>query len=295
MSTPSLWWIDWRLAPGKTFGSALSRCAALLVLGVAFLALLLSGGVDRFLADRWVITAVLGPAVSPEEGRGIARKVAAFSSVRDTTYKDPEAAWKEFLAAYPGLEALRSAGGNPLPGYVEIRMRPEALNASEIGHVTAVLRPLPQIEKILIGGEALPVLLRAKRWINGVLWGSFAFAAFLVASLVHLQEKGRAVDLAADFAFLTGRGVTGRALSFRRAGGAAMTGIVLSALALAGASGALHAVGKALPGVAAAVGPVRDLLATERLLAAGGFVLAVAAISGMASLLAWRASNAARE
>ncbi len=124
MTAPASWWIDWRLSPGGLAREAAGRLVLFLVLGAFFVALVLSGGADRFLSRQWSITAVLRLSVPEAEGRGIAAKVAGLPPVGSAVYKGPEEAWKEFIAAYPGMESLRAAGGNPLPGYVEIHLRP---------------------------------------------------------------------------------------------------------------------------------------------------------------------------
>ena len=108
---PSLWWIDWRLSRGPLVRETIGRFLFFCLLGFALLSLLLSGGVTRFLSDRYAITAVLRPEVPSAEAEGLARKIAALPPVRSAAYRDPEAAWNEFLRAYPGMEPLRGAGG----------------------------------------------------------------------------------------------------------------------------------------------------------------------------------------
>jgi len=57
--TPSLWWIDWRLSRGTLARRRLGGFLFFCLFGFALLSLLLSGGANRFLADRYAITAVL--------------------------------------------------------------------------------------------------------------------------------------------------------------------------------------------------------------------------------------------
>ncbi|MBP2689259.1 MAG: hypothetical protein H6Q83_1446, partial [Deltaproteobacteria bacterium] len=56
--TPSLWWIDWRLSRGTLARETIWRFLFFCLFGFALLSLLLSGGANRFLADRYAITAV---------------------------------------------------------------------------------------------------------------------------------------------------------------------------------------------------------------------------------------------
>jgi hypothetical protein len=291
MSAPSLWWIDWRLAGAAKVREALGRLALLLVLGVSFLATLLSGGVNRLLAEQWFLTAVLGSSVSEEEGVGIAGKLDELPAVRSAVYRSPEAAWREFAMAYPGLESLREAGGNPLPGYVEIRMRPDRLTEADIAHVAAVLRPLPQVEKILSGGEALPALLRLSRWANAGLWAGVGLLGIAVFAIFRIQERTRAAVLASDFAFLEERGVSGRRIALLRAAASALAGGLQGALAVSGAAVALHVLAGRYSLLSLAVGFPEYAASPEILVPAGLFTLAAALAAGVATFLGMRAAG----
>ena len=164
---------------------------------------------------------MLRAEVPPAEAEGLTRKVAALPPVRSAAYRDPEAAWKEFLRAYPGLDPLRGAGGNPMPGYIEIRIRPDRLTGADVDLVASALRSVPLVEQVLAGEEWLPRLLRAGRlasWVGWGIFGAFLAGFFLVG---RLQERARAVALAGDFAFLAERGVPAGRLAVhpRRGGG----------------------------------------------------------------------------
>jgi len=241
------------------------------------------------------VTAILRMATAPEEGRGIAGKAAKLPGVLSASYKDPETSWKEFLQAYPGLESLRTAGGNPLPGYVEIRMRPDRLDETDIRAVEAVLRPLPQIERLLSGGEVLSRLLRAKRWVNGLFWAGFAVLCSMVFLFVFLQERTRACLLSGDFGFLENRGISAKRIASYRALGAAMTGAILSAAAVGAAVSAFVLLEQRLPVIGRVIGPAEDLLSPMSLLSFGLFLLAATLFHAGASLLGWRAAHAVRE
>jgi hypothetical protein len=292
---PSLWWIDWRLSRSSLVRETVGRFLFLCLLGFVLLSLLLSGGVRRFLADRYAITAVLRAEVPSAEAEGLARKVAALPPVRSAAYRGPEEAWKEFLRAYPGLEPLRGASGNPMPGYIEIRIRPDRLTGADIGLVTTALRSVSHVEQVLAGEEWLPRLLRAGRLASWAFWGIFgAFLAgfFLVG---RLQERGRVVALAGDFAFLSERGVPAGRLAFFRAAEAAVSGFLLAAAGTAAGGAALFFSLRAYPLLEGVIGPPFDLLLPRTVAAAVLFSLGAALLSGAASLLGWRAARSGRK
>jgi len=292
---PSLWWIDWRLSRGPLVRETIGRFLFFCLLGFALLSLLLSGGVSRILADRYAITAMLRAEVPSSEAEGLARKAAALPPVRSATYRDPEAAWKEFLRAYPGLDPVRGAGENPLPGYIEIRIRPDRLTGADVDLVVSALRSVPLIEHVLAGEVWFPRLLRAGRLASGACWGIFgAFLAgfFLVG---RLQERARAVALAGDFSFLAERGVPSGRLAFFRAAGAAVSGFLLAAAGTAAGGGALFLFLRRVPFLEGVVGPPSDLLLPRTVAAALLFSCGAALLSAAASLLGWRAARSGRK
>jgi hypothetical protein len=292
---PSLWWIDWRLARGTLVRETIGRFLFFCFLGFVLLSLLLSGGASRFLAERYAITAVLRAEVPPAEAEGLARKVAAFPPVRSATYRDPEAAWNEFLRAYPGLDGLRGPGGNPMPGYIEIRIRPDRLTGADIDLVTSALRSVPLVEQVLAGKEWLPRLLRAGRLASWVGWG--VFGAFLAGFFLvgRLQERARAVALAGDFAFLAERGVAADRLVFLRAAAAAVSGFLLAAAGTAAGGGALFLSLRNVPFLEGGIGPPSDLLLPRTVAAAVLFSCGAALLSAAACLLGWRAARSGRK
>jgi len=292
---PSLWWIDWRLSRGSLVLETIGRFLYLSLLGFGLLSLSLSGGASRFLAERYAITAVLRAEVPPAEAEGLARKVAALPPVRSATYRDPEAAWKEFLRAYPGLDPLRGAGGNPMPGYIEIRIRPERLSGADIDLVVAALRSVSRVEQVLAGEEWLPRLLRAARfatWIGWGLLGVFLAGFFLFA---RLQERARAVALSGDFAFLADRGVPVGRLAVLRAAGAGVSGFLLAAAGTAAGGGALLLSLREFPFLERVIGPPSDILLPRTVAAAVLFSCGVALLSATSSLLGWRAARSGRK
>jgi hypothetical protein len=292
---PSLWWIDWRLSPGPLVRETIGRFLFFCLLGAALLSLLLSGGVSRFLADRYAITAVLRAEVPSAEAEGLARKVASLPAVRSAAYRDPEAAWKEFLGAYPGLDPLRGAGGNPLPGYIEIRIRPDRFTGADIDPVATALRSVPLVERVLAGEEWLPRLLRAVRLASRACWGIFgAFVAgfFLIA---RLQERARAIALAGDFAFLAERGVSAGRLAFIRAAGAAVSGFLLAAAGTAAGGAALFLSLRKFPFLERVIGPPSGLPLPRTVEGALLFSCGAALLSAAASLLGWRAARSGRK
>jgi hypothetical protein len=295
MTASSLRWIDWKLAPKAMLRESAGRFFLLFLLGSFFAAVLLSGGMNRYLSDQWPVTAILRLSVPAAEGQGIAGKAAGLPGVLSAVYRDPEASWKEFLAAYPGMESLRAAGGNPLPGYVEVRMRPDKFTEGGIRAVESVLRPLPQVEKLLSGGDALSRLLRVRDWVNAILWGGFAFLCLCSFWIFWLQEKARTSPLSADLEFLRERGVPARSLVASRVSGAMLAGCLLSLVALAAAVSVLYLLETRLPLFARVIGRTEDILTMPFLIPAVLFLIATALGTGAASLLGWRAAQSGRK
>lgn len=290
MTVFSLLWVDWQLAGRRMRRESASRFGALVLLSFCFLVLLVSGGMDRFLSRQWTVTALLTSDVSEEEGEGLAEKVAALAPVLEAVYRTPEQAWEEFSARFPGLETLRSGGGNPLPGYVEIRMRHDRLSEEEMEEVLSALRPLPQVDTLLSGGEAMPRLFRWKRIANGMLRGGFGFLMFLLfLGFVH-QERGRSLLLGSDFGFLRDRGVAGGRISAGRAAGAVVTALLLSSAACILAAVSLYWLSGRSHAVRVAVGTAEELRNPACLPYVALYLLAVGALAGLASLIGGRAA-----
>ncbi len=294
MSVPSSWWIDWRLSPGALVRETAWRFAVFLVLGAGFLALVLSGGVNRFLSGQWSITAVLRLSVPEAEGRGIAAKVAGLPAVATAVYRGPEDAWKEFTAANPGVESLRTAGGNPLPGYVEIHLRPGRLTEQAVASVETALRPLSQVDEVLTGGRWAPRILRLKRWVNAAFWAAFGLLGVAFFAVFAFQEKARAVRHAADFAFLSERGASARGMAIRRAAAASLCGGGLAVVSLAAAAGAYCLVDARYSLLRSVIGRPPEILAPGSLVSLGAFLLSAALLSGAASLIGWRSALSSR-
>ncbi len=236
------------------------------------------------------MTAILHSGVPDEEGAGIEGKIAALPLVREARYRDPEHVWKEFLAAYPGLESLRGAGKNPLPGYVEIRLRPEWMSEEGIAGVMAALEPLPQVEKILSGGDVMPSLLRMKRWANAVLWTGFVLVGLVFAIFLTMQEKARAARLVPDVSFLADRGVPGSRIAARRAAGAFVAGGLLALFAAGASCAAFLFLSSRFSIVRVAVGPFRELPDVRFVVPAALFLLSATILQVLASLAGWRAA-----
>lgn len=290
MSGSTLWRMDWSLVPGAMAREAAVRFLLLSILCMYFAALLLSGGMNRYLSDSWAVTAVLRSSVTDEEGEGIAKKSAGLPGVGSAVYRNPEESWKEFLAAYPGLEGLRASGGRPLPGYVEIRMRPDGFTGSRIRSIESFLAPLPEVERVLSGGETLPRILRVAAWTKAALWAAFGLLASSFFAIFRLQEKARAAQLSADFDFLAERGIPARRIALSRAAGSAAVGLALSLASAAASVSVLFLLSGRIQVIHRVVGPPGEIFALSFLLPWTLFISAAAVLSGGASLLGWRAA-----
>jgi cell division protein FtsX len=295
MTGSSLLWIDWKLAPGAMLRETAGRFCLLFILASFLLSMLLSGGMNRYLSGQWTVTAILRPSVPAAEGEGIAGKAAGLPGVRSAAYKDPEAAWKEFLAVYPGMETLRGAGGSLLPGYVEIRMRPDRFTEADIRAVEAALRPLPQVERILSGGEPLAGLLSVRGWVNAFFWAGFALLCAVTFLIFLLQEKARSLSMAADLDFLRERGVPAVRIAVSRASAALLTGLLLSLAATGTSAFLLFFLESRLPFLGRVIGPAGEILTPPVLIPVALFLFAAALVSGAASSLEWRAAQSRRK
>lgn len=293
MTASSLLWVDWKLAGKRMRREAAVRFVALFLLSFCFLVLLFSGGADRFLSRQWTVTALLRSGVPDEEGEGLAGKVASLPPVLAAVYRNPQQAWEEFSARYPGIEPLRSGTGNPLPGYVEITMRHDRLSEDGMEEVLSALRPLPQVEALLSGGEQMSRLFRWKRIANGILRGGFLFLAFLLFLGFVYQERGRSVLLGAEFGFLRDRGVTGGRIASGRATGAAVTALFLAIAACAGAAASLYGLSGRFHAVRVAVGTAEELFDPAWILPIVLYLLTVSALAGAASLVGGRTASPA--
>lgn len=290
----SMAWIDWRFAGRITALQSLVRFVFLCLMAFAFLALQLSGGIARFLSSQYVVTAMLRESASPEAAEGLARKIEGLPAVRSAEYRDPASAWKEFLLAYPGIESIPGAGRNPVPGYIEIRIRPERFSAPDVETVLTALEPVDLVEKVLAGEDSLPRLFRIRQAFAAAAWGMFAAFAVLLFAVCRLQEQLRSLALKGDIGFLLERGIAERRMTASRAAGAAAWGIVLGAVATAAAAAALHFLLRRYPSLESGIGAPEQLFSAPIASAAGVFLLCAALLFAVASLLGWLAARSAR-
>ena len=283
--------IDWKMAGKRLAREWANRFVMFFLLAGFLLTLLASGGVNRFLSEQWVVNAVLHLNVSAAEGAGIASRAEKLPAVRSVTYKDPEAAWKEFLADYPGLESLRADGSNPVPGYLTIRLQPERLTVEDIAAIENALKPLPQVEKVFTGARTLPRLLKVGGWINLSLWSFFALLSVVFLSMCAMQESARARALRPDFVFLEDRGMSPRRIMLARAGGSAIVAALLVLPAIGASAALLVYADSRFPSLAAIVGPVDGLARPGSFPFVLLFAVSVPISIFVASLYGWRAST----
>ncbi len=291
MNKVSLIWIDWKLAGKSLAREWLNRFVMFFLVGGFLLTMLAGKGVNRFLSEQWVVNAVLRLNVSAAEGVGIAAKARKMAAVRSVVYKDPEAAWSEFLADYPGLESLRLEGGNPVPGYLQIRLLPERLTAEDIAAVENALKPLPQVEKVFTGAKTLPRLLRVREWVNLALWGFFLLLSVLLFSVCAMQEASRARALRSDFGFLADRGISPAAIMTGRAAGSALVAGLLALPATGAAGMVISAATVRFPALASILGPVEGVVRSGAFPFVVLYLATVPCLIFVASLYGWRASK----
>ena len=283
----SLFWIDWRLAGRMTALQSSGRFAVLLLMAFVFLSLFLSAGAARCISSRYVITALLKESVSAEEALGLAKRIAALAPVLNAEYRDPAASWKEFTRAYPGVESISDIDGAQLPGYIEIRIRPDSFTAADVDVVTSVLKPLAQVDKVLAGEDSLPGIFKVARALKKLFVGGFVLLAGLFFAICRLQERILSAAMAGDFEFLMGRGVAEKKIVGFRAMGAAVSGGLLSGAAVGVAFAVLNFTVRKHPSLANIIGPREELFSAPTATAAGVFVLLAAVLFAGASVLGW--------
>ena len=291
----SLAWVDWRLAGRTAAVQSLGRFVFLLPLAFAFLALFLSGGIARFLSSQYAVTAMLRESASREEAVVLTKKIAALPPVRSAEYRDSASSWKEFLLAYPGVESIPGAADNPLPGYIEIRIRHDRFDASGVETVLSALKPVELVDKVLAGEESLPRLFKVNRALHALSLGGFAVLVALFFVVCRLQDRLRCISMAGDFGFLLQRGIPERRMAASRAAGAAVMGIALAIVALVSAAAALHFLLGRYPSLTGVIGPQAELFSPASAAAAGLFVLLVALLFAASSLLGWTSVRPAGE
>ena len=283
----SLFWIDWRLAGRMTAFQSSGRFAMLFVIAFVSLLFLLSAGAARFITSNYIITALLKESVSDEEAIGLANQIAALAPVRRAEYRDHAASWKEFIRAYPGVESISGVEGNPLPGYIEIRIRHDHFTQANVRTVISALKPLVQVDKVLAGEESLREVFKVERTLNALFLGGLALFVILFFVICRLQERIRCAALAGDFEFLRGRGVTEARIAGSRAAGAAALGGFLAAAAVGVSAAFLNVLIKRYPSLVNVVGPREELFSTPIAISAGVFILLAAVLFVGASLLGW--------
>lgn len=291
----SLLWIDWRLGGASVARQSAVRFVLLFLLASGLLVLVLSSGIGRFLSSRYAVTAVLHDSVSAEDAQGLARKAAGLAPVASAVYRDPEAAWKEFLQTYPGIESLPDSGGNPLPGYIQIRIRKDRFTASDLTLVISALRPLPAVDTVLANEDSLPGLLRAARLAAILAWAVFGAFAAVVFLVCCLQEQVAALAGGVGFRYLLEQGVPRRRIALSRAAGAGLWCLLLASCSTGAAAAALSLLLGRFALLRMVVGPPEELMTASVAVAASAFLLSAALLAALASVFGWRAVRASEK
>jgi cell division protein FtsX len=200
--------------------------------------------------------------------------------------------WPPRSTAIRGLESLPGTAGNPLPGYIQIRIRRDRFDAADVEQVISVLRPLPAVAQVLSGGDSLPRLLRAARYAAVGSWTVFGafFAAFFL--LCALQEQVRVLSSSGAYRYLLDRGAPRGRIVSGRAVGSALWCLFLAAFATGAATAVLSFLLGRFSLLRAVIGPAEDLLTPSVAVAACAFILSAALLSAGASLLGWRSVGA---
>jgi len=156
------------------------------------------GILDEFGAELQ-LTAYLESAISEEDQRALANRVAAAPGVDHVEVVTSDEALERFARIAGGPELLAGLDENPLPASLEIHLLPEARTADAIGILTASLDGLPGIDELAQGQEWIEGYARAVSLVRaGALGISIVLgmaALLIVANTIRLAVYARRDEL----------------------------------------------------------------------------------------------------
>ncbi|MEW6774766.1 MAG: ABC transporter permease [Bdellovibrionota bacterium] len=165
---------------------------------------LLVGSNLRALVHRWgeqlQITAYLKKGIDEQEGRRIARMIAAQPEVEGADFVSESLALSRFRKDLAGLSGvLEGLEENPLPASIEIRVPPELRASTEVVRVARQIGTLPGVEEVEYGQqwvERYGVILQGLSLLGTALslvllfvgWGS-------ISNLIQLTVYARKSEI----------------------------------------------------------------------------------------------------
>ena len=204
----------------------------LMLVGSASLLVRNMGGIIDEVGSNLLVTAFLDEALSENDQRDLATRVAAAPGVERVVRVGKAEALERFERLAGGAELLTGLESNPLPASLEIHLFPDSRNARAIGILEEALDGLPGIDDLSHGQEWIEGYARAVSLIQGGATGIsivLGLAALLiVANTIRLAVYARKDEL--DILALVGASRTFVRVPFMLEG--TIQGLVGGAIAL---------------------------------------------------------------
>jgi cell division transport system permease protein len=177
-----------------------TMAAGLLLLGMFLLVVgNMRGVIERF-GNELRVVAYLHDGAEPGAVEAARAGARALPGVSEVEYVSPQAALAR-LRADLGAEAgiLDGLERNPLPGSLEVEVRPEDRGPERVAELAAALAALPEVDNVRYGAEwveGYARVLRAIEWGGGVLALFLLFVlGAIVAGTVQLAIHAREEEI----------------------------------------------------------------------------------------------------
>ncbi len=160
---------------------------------------LVTSSLDRLMA-RWNTVAemsvYLAEDATAEQRAAIEAALKTDRIVEGREYVSKDEAARRFRRDFPDLRAAADGlGSNPFPASLEVRLRPAAMPAGEVGRLARSIAQLPGVSDVQYDRQWLDRLARVitiVRWVGLALAAALAVAAGLtIAAVVRLALVGR--------------------------------------------------------------------------------------------------------
>jgi len=233
---PSLWWIDWRLSQGPLVRETIGRFLFFCLFGFAFLPCSCREGRAVSLPTGTPSPRCCARRSLPPRRRGWRGRPPPFPRSVPRCTGTRRRRGRSSCARTPAWIRC-AAPGEPMPGYIEIRIRPDRLTGR---CRPRRLRPpaVPSSNGFLRERSGFPGCCAPAVSRTGWL-GHFRRFPRRVLPCRPSPGAGARGRPRADFAFLTERGVPAGRLAFFRAAAAAVSGFLLAASGTAAGGSAL--------------------------------------------------------
>jgi hypothetical protein len=189
--------LEWRLASGKKFRALLVKFPMILFLVTLFLLIYFPGGLDGYLSYVWRVTVFLDKGVSPKVGSIYAERLERLRFIEKASYIPEEDVWKDFLSFSGGKGKIDKIIKNPLPSYIEVRLRKDHLDGDTLKKLITIVKKESITRDVIYGGDGFHRMVRAKKYLKGflillmLLSGGVIFVLFYhVDTIILLSVEG---------------------------------------------------------------------------------------------------------